>query len=74
MLATDLRSAAHLGVVLQGGRVQLIALQLIVVQDEPAQIAHVGLEDNGDKVLVVVARDPARSWSSMQAHGPGFSS
>lgn len=35
-LATDLRSAAHLGVVLQGGRVQLVALQLIVVQDEPA--------------------------------------
>lgn len=33
-LATDLRSAAHLGVGAAG--VQLIALQLIVVQDEPA--------------------------------------
>lgn len=36
------KEVAHLGLTLQGSLIQLIALQLIMVQDEPAQIGSVG--------------------------------
>lgn len=36
------KKVAQLGLVLQGGLVQFVTLQLVVVQDEPSEISNVG--------------------------------
>lgn len=41
------KQVAQPGLVLQDGLVQLVALQLVVVQDEPAQPSNVGQDRGG---------------------------
>ena len=47
------KQVAQLGLVLQADLVQLVILQLVVVQDEPAQPSNVGQDSGGQERDVV---------------------